>query len=358
MGADTFRRLRRRESEPRPGSQPGSPPGSGTPAPAVVAAPRTSAAAGPVLAAAVPVSPPTVAPTASAPIPDPFVARTLAGRSTPGGHRAGAQPGLLVGTVASADGWPLPDATVTVLDGAGRQVGFSVSDDTGAFAVEVGAHGAVTVVIAVAGSEPVARAAQIAAGQRFDLGDVVLAAAGGLAVPTSGRWSLDPAHSIIRATARHIGLARVEGRFTDFAGELVFNDPLETSVVTVTIQAASITTGNEQRDQHLRSADFLDVEQFPLLTYRGDSLVRHPGERATVSGELTIRDVTRPVPLRVTYLGSGPDPWGGTRTAFTATTQLARRDYEISWNMGLPGGMTVVGPTLQIDLDIEAVLVE
>lgn len=379
MVANTFRRLRRREPEPGPGANSGP----GAPAPAAVAAPRTPAAAGPVPVAD---TPPTAAPaTAEPPTAEPLTpvsptaepapvspmstvgpvpaaeraaVRALAGRSTPGGHRAGAQPGVLVGTVASSDGWPLPDATVTVLEGSGRQVGFAVSDDSGVFAAEVGAHGAVTVVIAVAGSEPVARAAQIAAGQRFDLGDVVLAAAGGLAVPTSGRWSLDPAHSIVRATARHIGLARVEGRFTDFAGELVFNDPLETSVVEVTIQAASITTGNEQRDQHLRSADFLDVERFPLLTYRGDSLVRHPGERATVSGELTIRDVTRSVPLRVTYLGSGPDPWGGTRTAFTATTQLARRDYEISWNMGLPGGMTVVGPTLQIDLDIEAVLVD
>lgn len=335
MVADTFRRLRRRAPEATAG-------------PVAVPAPDTA-------------PPPRLAPPPPAPpavIPDRSTARPLAGRSTPGGHRAGAQPGLLVGSVASADGWPLPDATVTVLEGAGRQVGFAVSDDTGAFAAEVGAHGAVTVVIAVAGSEPVARAAQIAAGQRCDLGDVVLAAAGGLTVPTSGRWSLDPAHSIVRATARHIGLARVEGRFTDFAGEVVFNDPVETSVVVVTIQAGSITTGNEQRDQHLRSADFLDVERFPLLTYRGDSLVRHPGERATVSGELTIRDVTRPVPLRVTYLGSGPDPWGGTRTAFTATTQLARRDYEISWNMGLPGGLTVVGPTLQIDLDIEAVRVD
>jgi polyisoprenoid-binding protein YceI len=274
-----------------------------------------------------------------------------------GGHRADTNPGVIVGSTASADGWPLPDVAVTVLDGAGRQVGFGLSDDTGVFAVEVGSAGAVTVVVAVAGSQPVARTAAVVSGEKHDLGEVVLAAAGGVAVPTSGTWEIDPAHSIIRATARHIGLARVEGRFTDFTGTIVFGQPLETSTVEVTIQASSITTGNEPRDLHLRSADFLDVERFPLLTYRGTSLVRHPGERATISGELTIRDVTREVPLRVTYLGSGPDPWGGTRTAFTATAQLARRDYEISWNMGLPGGMTVVGPTLQIDLDIEALQV-
>jgi len=270
-------------------------------------------------------------------------------------HRAGGPVGLLAGSLRTPDGWPVPDAAVTVVDPAGRQVGFTVTDDAGTFLVEVSAAGQVTVVLAAAGSQPLARVATAAPGERYDFGVVELVAAAASALPTAGTWSMDPAHSIVRATARHIGLARVEGRFTEFTGSVRLADPVETSTVEVVIAAASITTGNEARDTHLRSPDFLDVERFPEITYRGTAITALAPDRATITGQLTIRDVTREVPLRVSYVGAGPDPWGGSRIAFTATAQLARRDYEISWNMGLPGGLTVVGPTLQIDLDIEAV---
>lgn len=272
-----------------------------------------------------------------------------------GGHRAGPAPGLLTGSLRTPDGWPVPDAAVTVLDGGGQQVGFGVTDDNGVFAVDVAGTGQVTVILAAAGSQPLARTATVTAAERYDLGPVELVAAAAAALPDGGTWSMDPAHSIVRATARHIGLARVEGRFTEFTGSIHLADPVESSTVDVVIAAASITTGNEARDAHLRSADFLDVERYPELTYRGTGISRHADDRATITGLLTIRDVTREVPLRVSYVGTGPDPWGGSRIAFTASAQLARRDYEISWNMGLPGGLTVVGPTLQIDLDIEAV---
>ena len=130
---------------------------------------------------------------------------------------------------------------------------------------------------------------------------------------------------------------------------------VERSRVAVRIEAASIDTGNAERDAHLRSPDFLDVDRFPVLTYRGDQVTRLSDERWRIDGELTIRDITRPVPLDVTYVGTGPDPWGGTRIALTATTQLVRRDYEINWNMGIPGGFVMVGPTLKVDLEIQAV---
>jgi polyisoprenoid-binding protein YceI len=132
-------------------------------------------------------------------------------------------------------------------------------------------------------------------------------------------------------------------------------EPIEASTVTVTLGAASIDTGNPDRDAHLRSADFLDVKQFPALTFRSTGLQRLADDRWRLDGALTIRDVTRDVALDARYGGSGPDPWGGTRMAVVATTQLARRDYEIDWNMGLPGGLTLIGPTLRIDLDVQAV---
>jgi polyisoprenoid-binding protein YceI len=150
-------------------------------------------------------------------------------------------------------------------------------------------------------------------------------------------------------------MSRVEGRFTAFTGDIRLTDPIERSSVQATIEAASINTGNAERDAHLRSADFLDVAQFPVLAFRSVRVARQ-GEQWRVSGGLTIRDITHPAVLDVTYLGSGPDSLGGTRMALVATTQIARRDYEMNWNMGVPGGLVVVGPTLRIDLDIQAVL--
>jgi polyisoprenoid-binding protein YceI len=260
------------------------------------------------------------------------------------------------GVVATADGWPLPGAAVTVIGPGGRQLGRAAADENGAFTVAVTVAGPVTVIVAGAGVDPVARSATVGTDGASDLGVVVLENARCSALPPAGLWQIDPAHSIVRATTRHLALSRVEGRFTAFTGQIRLADPVEKSAVEVTIEAASIDTGNAERDAHLRSSDFLDVERFPVLTYRSGQVVQQADDRWRVDGSLTIRDITRDVALDVTYLGSGPDPWGGTRLALVANTQLARRDYEINWNMGLPGGLVLVGPTLRIDLDIQAVL--
>ena len=132
-------------------------------------------------------------------------------------------------------------------------------------------------------------------------------------------------------------------------------DPIGSSQVVVVIEAASIDTGNVDRDTHLRSPDFLDVKRFPTLAYRGHGVTRLTDDHWRLDGSLTIRDITRPVPLDLHYGGSGPDPWGGTRMALTASAELARADYALTWNMGLPGGLSLIGPTLRIDLDIQAV---
>lgn len=271
-------------------------------------------------------------------------------------ERVGAHAtGGVRGVVATLDGWPVPGAAVTVLGADGRQLGRASADEGGGFEVPVSQTGPVTVVLAAAGVDPQARAVTVPVRQVADLGVVTLGSVRRAELPERGMWRVDPAHSIVRATARHLAMSRIEGRFTAFAGVIRVADPPERSGVEVTIDAASIDTGNTDRDTHLRSPDFLDVERFPHLTYRSDAVRRESDTRWRVDGWLTIRDVTRPVPLDVTYHGSGPDPWGGTRMALTATTQLARRDFEINWNMGLPGGLVVVGPTLRVDLDIQAV---
>ncbi|MCW2638998.1 MAG: hypothetical protein JWP76_1304 [Dactylosporangium sp.] len=259
------------------------------------------------------------------------------------------------GVVATADGWPLPGAAVTVVGPTGQQLGRGTADETGGFAVAVAAAGAATVICAAPGVDPAARSITIKPHEVTDLGSILLDSPRRTSLPEPGLWSIDPAHSIVRAKARHLALSHVEGRFTSFSGEIRIAEPVERSSVQVSIDAASIDTGNAERDAHLRSADFLDVDRFPVLTYRSDRVVQRGDERWRVDGWLTIRDVTREVALDVTYLGTAPDPWGGTRIALVATTQLARKDYEINWNMGLPGGLVVVGPTLRIELEVQAV---
>jgi polyisoprenoid-binding protein YceI len=261
----------------------------------------------------------------------------------------------VTGVTATSDGWPLPGATVTLIGADGHQLGRAAAGPDGRFAVPVDAAGPVTVIVAAAGLDPVARSATLAGHADHDLGPVVLRAASLDRLPGAGSWSIDPAHSIVRATARHLGLSRVEGRFTELSGTVTVADPIENSHVTVVIEAASIDTGNRDRDTHLRSPDFLDVKQFPTLRFRGTGPTRLGDDRWRLGGDLTIRDVTRPVTLDVHYGGSGPDPWGGTRLALTATTELHRADWDLTWNMGLPGGLTLIGPTLRVDLDIQAV---
>jgi len=263
--------------------------------------------------------------------------------------------GYLRGVVTTADRWPVPGAAVTVLGTGGQQLGRTSTDGGGGFEVPVPGSGIVTVVVTAAGADPRAWSAAVAPTGVTDLGVVLLESAHRTELPEPGRWTVDPVHSIVRATARHLALSRVEGRFTRFTAVIDVAEQVERSTVEVTIEAASIHTGSEDRDTHLRSADFLDVERFPHLTYRSEAVRQVAPAQWQVAGYLTIRDITRPVPLEVTYLGSGPDPWGGTRMALTATTQLVRRDFEINWNMGLPGGLVVVGPTLRVDLDVQAV---
>jgi polyisoprenoid-binding protein YceI len=260
------------------------------------------------------------------------------------------------GRVTTPDGWPLSGSAVTVVSPGGLQIGRTSVDDTGEFTVQVAVTGTVTVIVTAAGADPVARMVTVGPESRSDVGLIVLRNAQRAEMPPPGVWTIDMPHTIIRATARHMGLTRVEGRFTAFYGDVTVARPLERSTVHVTMTAGSIDTGAVDRDIHLRSADFLDVERFPFLTYRSTAVTPVTGEKWRIDGILTIRDIEREVPLDMTYLGAGPDPWGAMRMAFKATTQLALRDYEMHWNLALPDGLVLVGPTLRIDLDVQAIL--
>jgi polyisoprenoid-binding protein YceI len=272
----------------------------------------------------------------------------------PGEERLDVHVRAVQGVVTTSDGWPLPGAAVTLVGAGGRQLGRAVAGDDGGFSVLSTAHGPATMIVAAPGVDPLARTVNVSAHAATDLGVITIGSARRRALPRPGRWDIDPAHTIIRASAQHLGLSAVEGRFTAFSGVIDVAEPIQTSTVDVCIETASIDTGNAERDAHLRSADFLDAERFPALTFSGDRVARLSDDRWTIGGRLTIRDITQQVTLNVTYLGTGPDPWGGTRIALTATTQLARRDYDMTWNMGLPGGFGLVGPTLQVDLAIQA----
>lgn len=173
----------------------------------------------------------------------------------------------------------------------------------------------------------------------------------------AGTWAIDPVHSEVGFAARHFGVSKVKGRFDKFEGTFVTGeDPLASSV-TVTIDATSINTNQEQRDAHIRSADFFHVEEHPTFTFVSTG-VKDDGGQYLLEGDLTIRGVTRPVTLNLEVNGFGPDAYGGTRAGFTATGEINRNDFGVSFNGPIPGvpGGVIVSEKISITLEIEGVL--
>lgn len=177
----------------------------------------------------------------------------------------------------------------------------------------------------------------------------------GLDLPVAGTWDIDPSHSAVAFSARHLMVAKVRGRFAKFSGALHVDEVPERSWAEVEIEAASIDTGEPTRDAHLRSPDFLDVEHYPVLRFKTAGLERTAGAQFRLTGELTIREATHPIALDVTYEGATTDPWGGTRAAFTATTEIDREEFGITWNQVLEAGGWVVGKKAKIEIEIEAI---
>jgi polyisoprenoid-binding protein YceI len=168
-------------------------------------------------------------------------------------------------------------------------------------------------------------------------------------------YQIDKAHSEATFQVRHL-LSRVRGRFSDFAGAIQFDEAAPAdSVVEFTIQASSIDTAEADRDKHLRSGDFFDVEKFPTLTFKSASVTPHGGGHFDVAGTLTIRGTSKAITIPVTYLGTARDPWGRERAAFEADVTLNRKDFGLNWNAALETGGFLVGDEVRVSLSIQAV---
>lgn len=169
------------------------------------------------------------------------------------------------------------------------------------------------------------------------------------------RWDIDPEHSTIEFRVSHMVVSKTSGRFMDYRGFVEMDADAENfKAIEATINAASVNTNHDKRDAHLRHADFLNVERFPAMTYKMKSYQKQ-GETYTVVGDLTLRGVTKEVPLTVTFNGVTKDPWGNTRAGFSADGTLNRKDFGMVWNKALDSGGLVVGNEVQIRLDIECI---
>ena len=177
----------------------------------------------------------------------------------------------------------------------------------------------------------------------------------GREVPNAGTYALDASHSHVGFSVRHVMVAKTKGRFADVdAAITIGEDPIDSSVE-VTIQTASVDTRDEGRDGHLRSDDFFAVEAFPTMTYRSRKVTPTGSRTWLVEGDLTVRDITQPVPLSVTFEGGALDPWGGARIGFEAHAELDREAFGLTWNQALETGGVLVGKTVKIDIEAEAV---
>jgi polyisoprenoid-binding protein YceI len=176
----------------------------------------------------------------------------------------------------------------------------------------------------------------------------------GVEVPTPGTFVIDPVHTHLGFTIRHMMVAKVRGTFDSFNGTVVVAEDPADSTIEVTIDTASIDTRDEQRDAHLRSPDFFDVEKYPHMTFRSTAVNSKGGGVFIVDGDLTIRDVTRPIQLELEYGGVVQDPWGNQRGAVSATGEIDREDWGLRWNQPLEGGGIVLGKKVKLELEAEA----
>ena len=177
----------------------------------------------------------------------------------------------------------------------------------------------------------------------------------GQVIPSAGVWEIDPGHTDLAFTGRHFMVTKVRGRFTDVSGRVVIAHDMADSSVEVDIDMASVESGSQVRDDHIRSADLFDVENHPAAHFRSTS-VQWRGDRGTVHGDLTIHGVTRRVPLDVSFEGHVRDPWGGDRSIFSAHTKVNREDFDIAWNVALEAGGVLVSKDIRIEIELETVL--
>ncbi|MGW7533240.1 YceI family protein [Amycolatopsis sp. NPDC054798] len=176
----------------------------------------------------------------------------------------------------------------------------------------------------------------------------------GTELPAAGTWKVDPGHAEVGFVGRHFLLTKVRGRFTGVDATLEIGERIEDTTVRAVIEMATVDSGDQTRDDHLRSGDFFDVEQHPRATFESAS-VTAAGNKATMVGNLTIKDVSRPVTLAVEYLGHARDPWGNDRVVFSARGKINREDWGLVWNMVLESGGLLVSKEIELVLEVEAV---
>lgn len=177
----------------------------------------------------------------------------------------------------------------------------------------------------------------------------------GVELPVAGVWKIDPGHAEVAFVGRHFMVTKVRGRFTGVAGDIVIAEDPAASSVSVVIQMDTVDSGDKTRDDHLRSGDLFEVSTYPTATFRSTS-VSWKGTSGAVSGDLTIKGVTRRVDLATTLQGQVRDPWGNERAIFSAHTKINREDFGVTWNMVLESGGLLVSKEISIELELEAIL--
>ncbi len=186
-------------------------------------------------------------------------------------------------------------------------------------------------------------------------GRAVTRLADGAELPAPGRWRIDPGHTELAFIGRHFMLTKVRGRFTGLTGVIEVAEAPGDSTAEVTVDMASVESGNEARDEHLRSADFFDAARHPMATFSAHA-ADWQGTGGVLAGLLTLHGITRPVTLHAEYLGHTADPWGGHRAVFTAAGTINREDWGLTWNLPLDGGGLLVSKEIRIEIELEAVL--
>lgn len=245
------------------------------------------------------------------------------------------------------------EVTVTALDS--HRVATRGTTDPHGYFIATLSPGSYSVLIAAEGLSPARETLDIAAGVALPPVRVALHPARQMELPTAGTWLFDPPHTAIRFIAKHVGMAHVHGRFTRFQGGIRIAPNMADSSVSVRIDASSVTTGNNTRDNHLRSADFLDVERYPYIDFVSTRFAHRGGSKWTLHGTLTMHGTSRSVGLDTTYLGMVNGGYEQElRCAALAKAELHREDFTLNWRSMLARGIAVVGPTVQLELDVQA----
>jgi len=177
----------------------------------------------------------------------------------------------------------------------------------------------------------------------------------GVELPAVGTWALDPAHTSIGFVGRHMMVTKVRGSFGEVAGTIEVGETPEDTVVSVEVQLASVSTGAEDRDNHLRSADFFDVEQYPTMTFRS-TRIEADGDAWKLHGDLTLHGVTKPLTLDAEYHGVVNDPWGNAKAQFSASGEIEREAYGLTWNVALESGGVLVSKKIKLEIEAQAAL--